>query len=142
MMAELLFDRLRSLDLDTRDFAVFGSGPLAIRKIIPTCSDLDIICRGEVWRAVQAKGDVEYLPDYDVSVAKMYDGAISFGTCWGIGTFDIDELIDTAEMIDELPFVRLEYVVRYKTIRASDTDKNHLQALAKFARKSAPPGPV
>jgi hypothetical protein len=72
----------------------------------------------------------------------MYGGAISFGTCWGIGTFDIDELINTSEMIDELPFVRLEYVVRYKTIRASATDMNHLQALAEFTRKSAPPGPI
>jgi len=48
---------------------------------------------------------------------------------WGIGDFDVDELIDTAEMIDSLPFVRLEHVISYKKIRSSGKDLLHLSAL-------------
>jgi hypothetical protein len=131
-MDATLFDLVRGLDLDVRDFAIFGSGPLAIRRIIPASSDLDVICRGDVWKAIEVKGTVEYLPAYDVSVVTMFGGKISFGTEWGIGTFDVDELIETAELIEALPFVRLEHVVRYKTIRSSVKDRAHLMALAEF----------
>jgi len=42
------------------------------------------------------------------------NGAISFGTAWGIGQFDINRLIDTAEIIGGLPFVQLQFVINYK----------------------------
>ena len=59
----------------------------------------------------------------------MADGAVTFGKKWGIGKFDVDELIDTAEIIDGLPFVRLEHVICYKKIRASAKDLLHLDKL-------------
>ena len=112
-----------------QDYAVFGSGPLAVRKIIPTCNDLDVLCRRDTWAAVNQIGAAEFLPAYGVTVISLFDGAITFGTKWGIGDFDVDELIDTAEVIEALPFVRLKHVVSYKTIRSSAKDLLHLEAL-------------
>ncbi|MGI9235885.1 MAG: hypothetical protein ACR2QZ_00720 [Woeseiaceae bacterium] len=94
--------------------------------------DLDVICREEVWNIVRQIGSIEYLSEYDVSVVKMADGAMTFGTKWAIGNFDIDELIATAEIIDTLPFVRVEHVIRYKNIRSSEKDLLHLGALENF----------
>lgn len=128
-MDTTLFDQLRQLQLPPNGYAIFGSGPLAIRGIIPACNDLDILCKQDVWDIVSREGVTEFLPEYDVTVASFFDGAITFGTEWGIGEFNVVELIDTAEMIDSLPFVRLEYVVRYKTIRSSTKDLQHLSAL-------------
>ncbi len=127
-----LFDQLRQLELPTNDYAIFGSGPLAIRGIIPSCNDLDIICRGEVWETVCQIGRTEFLPEYDVTVVSLADRAITFGTTWGIGSFDVDDLINTAEIIEALPFVRIEHVVAYKTIRSSTKDLLHLDALGAF----------
>ncbi len=124
-----LFDRLRQLKLPNDGYAVFGSGPLVIRDVIPLANDLDVICKHSVWDIVSEIGTVEYLPDYDVSVVSMHNGELTFGTTWGIGDFDVYELIDTAETIAELPFVQLKYVVEYKTIRNSQKDQNHLHAL-------------
>lgn len=131
-MNEELFDAVRRLELPASDYAIFGSGPLAIRGIIAECSDLDVLCRGEAWDAVQSKGRKEFLPEYGVSVVTMSAIAgsdVTFGTEWGIGNFDVDKLIDTAEIIDRIPFVRLEHVVRYKTIRSSAKDLRHLKWL-------------
>jgi hypothetical protein len=128
-MASSLFDRLRQLDLPPQDYAIFGSGPLVVRHIIPSCHDLDVLCRREAWEIVKRRGALKYLPEYDVTVASLCDGAITFGTKWGIGNFDVNELIDTAEIIDSLPFVRLDHVVAYKIIRSSANDLLHLQAL-------------
>jgi len=124
-----LFDQLRQLRLPPGSYAVFGSGPLAIRGLIPACNDLDILCKPDVWDIVSRDGVTECLADYDVTVASLCDSALTFGMQWGIGDFNVIELIDTAEMIDSLPFVRLEHVVRYKTIRSSEKDLQHLRAL-------------
>ena len=51
---------------------------------------------------------------------------LSIHTEWAIGDFDVDELIDTAEVIDGIPFVRLEHVVAYKRIASRDKDVEHL----------------
>ncbi len=124
-----LFDRVKSLNLPVGDFAIFGSGPLIVRGIIPASNDLDIICRGQAWERVKAIGELEYLSKYDVTVVTMCDGRLTFGTKWAIGEFDIDELIDGAEEIDGLPFVRLEHVTNYKKISKRPKDLRHIEAL-------------
>ncbi len=127
-----LFDRVKSLNLPVGDFAIFGSGPLIVRGIIPASNDLDIICRGQAWEKVKAIGELEYLSEYDVTVVTMCDGRLTFGTKWAIGEFDIDELIDGAEEIDGLPFVRLEHVTGYKKISKRPKDLRHIEALKAY----------
>lgn len=128
-MEPALFDQLRRLDLPPHGYAIFGSGPLAIRGIIPLSNDLDILCDKEVWELVSSIGTIEYLPEYDITIAKLSNGAVTFGTKWGIGNFDVNDLIFSAEIIDALPFVRLEHVICYKKIRSSAKDLLHLNAL-------------
>ena len=127
-----LFDRVKSLNLPVGDFAIFGSGPLIVRGIIPASNDLDIICRRQAWERVKAIGELEYLSKYDVTVVTMCDGRLTFGTRWAIGEFDIDELIDGAEEFDGLPFVRLEHVTNYKKISKRPKDLRHIEALKAY----------
>ena len=56
-MSSVLFDRLRDLALPSGDYAVFGSGPLAIRGIIEACGDLDVLCKPNVWDIVLELGE-------------------------------------------------------------------------------------
>jgi hypothetical protein len=126
--SKALFDVLRTLDLPAGQFAIFGSGPLVIRHIIPASNDLDVICRDDAWRRVTSMGEVRYLEQYDVSVVSIMNGRITFGNKWGIGDFDINLLIDTAEMISGLPFVRLEHVIAYKRIANRLKDIQHIDA--------------
>ena len=128
-MTNSLFDELKRMGFPADGFAIFGSGPLIIRGIIPFSNDLDVVCRPRVWDAVCTVGEVEYLPGYNVSVAKLCDGAITFGTAWGIGEVDVGEVIDNAEIIDGLPFARIDDVVRYKRLRSSPKDLEHLAAI-------------
>ncbi len=129
-----LFDQLKGLNLPAGDFAIFGSGPLVVRGIIPASNDLDILCRRLAWKTVREIGELEYLSDYDVSIVTMCDGCLTFGPEWGIGNFDINELIDSAEVIDGLPFVRLEHVACYKGIIKRPKDLEHLQALEAYKK--------
>ena len=124
-----LFELLRSLRLPEGDYAIFGSGPMIIRGIVEPGNDLDIISRGSAWNRAREVGVVEYLPQHDVEVVSCFEGAITIGTRWAIGDFDVDDLIDTAEIIDDLPFVRMEHVILYKQIAGRPKDLQHLQRL-------------
>ena len=124
-----LFEQVKALGLPDGDFAIFGSGPMLVRGIIEAINDIDIISRGAAWQHAQTIGELVYLEDYDVHVVSIDDGLITIGTSWGIGDFDIDDLIDTAEKISGLPFVRLQYVVEYKQIANRPKDVAHLELL-------------
>ena len=122
---------MRDLDLPKGHFAVFGSGPLIARGIISASNDLDVLCRGPAWTQVKTIKKVEYLKEYDLEIVTLADGQLTFGTRWGIGSFDTDVLIDTAELLDDLPFVQLEHVVAYKRVSDRPKDREHLRAMQK-----------
>lgn len=127
-----LFERLRALRLPIGEFAVFGSGPLVVRGVIEASNDLDVVCRGGAWKAVCALSPPEPSP-WGVDLVSLDDGRLTFGTRWAIGDVDPDELIDTAEIIDGLPFARLEHVIAYKRLSGRPKDLDHLAALARSA---------
>jgi hypothetical protein len=125
-----LFGLLRSLDLPAGDYAVFGSGPLLARGVIDHAGDLDVLCRGAAWEHAQRLGPV--VQRHGMPVIEAYGGLVTLGICWGIGSFDTDHLIDTAEVIDDLPFVRLEHVVAYKRLADRRKDREHLRMLEEY----------
>ena len=125
-------DFVRSLDLAPGDYAIFGSGPLMIRGIIAESDDLDVLCRGAAWKRVRAEGRLRHLAEYDVTIAEFLDGRVTFGTRWAIGDFSVDELIDTAEVLDGLPFVKLCFVIDYKRIANRAKDRAHLRAWREY----------
>ena len=127
-----ILEVVRSLILPVGDYAIFGSGPLLAHGIIDDVSDIDVICRGNAWLQAQELGELVYLDEYDVHVVSIDNQRITIGTSWGIGEFNIDELIDTAEEISGLPFVRLQYVVDYKKIARRPKDLEHLKLLSGF----------
>jgi len=118
-----IFDDLRALDLPLGHFAIFGSGPLLVRGIIDEVGDLDVLCRGPAWDMARSACTEE---DVDHGVLVVSLGALTFGTMWGIGDFDPARLIDEVELIDGLPFVRIEHVIAYKRISGRRKDQQHL----------------
>ncbi|MDJ0925482.1 MAG: hypothetical protein QNJ77_13055 [Acidimicrobiia bacterium] len=132
MNANVAFDLLRSIGLPHGDYAVFGSGPLLIRGIIDDAPDLDVIARGAAWSCAAKQGQLVDLPEHGVSVASFYEGAVTVGNRWAIGDVSIDELIDSAEIINGLPFVSLEHVRAYKVIANRKKDRDHLESLDRW----------
>ncbi len=74
---------------------------------------------------------MQFSDEYHIEIITLLNGQVTFGNKWGIGNFDVDALIDDAEYIGGLPFVRLEYFVHCKMIRASEKDLQFIEALEK-----------
>lgn len=126
-----LFELLRALRLPAKDYAIFGSGPLIVRGVIPASNDLDVLCRGSAWEAVCALAPPRVVAPWGVELVSLYEDRLTFGTTWAIGDVDVDDLIETAERHLGLPFVRLEHVIAYKKLSGRPKDLAHLDALAR-----------
>lgn len=124
--ARVLFDRVRSLGLPPGEYAIFGSGPLAIRGLIDRVGDLDILMSDVAWGIVRELGTiVMYGEDETVDLGN----GLTFGRSWAYGEPDIARLIKEAEIIEGLPFVALEAVVEFKRIAGRPKDALHLELM-------------
>lgn len=128
--------RLATLALPPRSYAVFGSGPLLLHGIIDSVNDLDVICRDPAWDAVREIGELIDLSP-DVQIISLQGGALTFGRSWGYGSFDIADLISTAEEIDGTPCVRIEHIVAYKTLAGRPKDFEHLALIERSLGESS-----
>jgi hypothetical protein len=124
-----LLGEVRALGLPAGNFVLFGSAPLLVRGIVPPTGDVDVLARGPAWEAARALGPTVRLPHYGVDVVRLLDGRIEIGTVWGIGNVDVDDLIDSAEVIDGLPFAGLVHVRAYKEVAGRPKDREHLRLL-------------
>ena len=129
MNAAEALDLLHTIGLPCGDFAVCGSGPLLVRGIIDDAADLDILARGAAWEQATSKGELVYLPDHDITIASFFNGAVTVGDRWAIGSFSVDELIDSADIIAGVPFVGLEHVRSYKRTSGRPKDIKHLEKM-------------
>ncbi len=123
-----LVRELVELALPIGDWALFGSGPLLMRGWIDEVGDIDIISRGRAWEQAQTLGTRLELIDGPL-IYEIGEG-ITVGSSWAYGNFSIDDLIDTSEIIDGIPCVRLKYVVAFKEIADRPKDRDHLASIS------------
>lgn len=116
---------LIDLDLPVGDWALFGSGPLLLRGWISDIGDVDVLSRGPAWEKAKAAGTMAALPEDGNEIVEIGE-RVTVGRTWAYGDSDINEMIDTAEMIDGIPCVRLEHIVAYKQLFDRPKDREHL----------------
>ncbi len=126
-----LFDRVRALNLPMGEYALFGSAPLGVHGL-KECHDADVIVSSRVfdtlrfapgWEAAIAADGREYL---------KFGGDIECWRDWRPGEWDIEKLIREAEIIDELPFVRLQSVLLWKRLFRREKDIADIAIVERF----------
>jgi len=117
------------LDLDRRDFVVFGSGPLLAHGLRHGVSDLDIVARGRVWRQVRQWGTPGTGSVNGAPMALFWNGLIQFSPGWISADWDADNLIGRAERIQGWPFAPLSEVLAYKRVLLRPKDHRDIAAL-------------
>ena len=133
------------LDLDRRDFVIFGSGPLLAHGLRRSIRDLDVVARGTAWDSVSRYGCPADGAINGAPMALFWDGLIQFSQGWippkdkDWGTRDTDDLIDRAEVIQGLPFAQLTDVLAYKQNLNRPKDRADIRALLDLL---SPPGPI
>jgi len=131
-MKELL-QKLKELDLPKGKFAIFGSGPICIRKL-RKAGDLDVIVTEDIYsyfrnklgfKAEKKASGFEYLDKNGVELYKN----------WAPGDWDVKKLIKEAEIIDGFPFVRLEEVLKWKRLKKREKDIKDIKLIEDYLNK-------
>lgn len=125
--------KLKELNLPKGKFAIFGSGPMCVRGLRET-GDLDVIVSEDIFNEFKNR------PDFKLEKKKsgneyLEKDNIEFYRNWHPGEWDINKLIQQAEIIDGFPFVRLEEVLKWKKLKGRDKDIKDIKLIEEYLAK-------
>lgn len=107
-----LVRRLLALGLSTDDFAIAGSGPLWANGMRGDIGDLDVIVRPRAWpKVVDLPGSTVGVGRY-TGAPVVSHGPIEMSPGWWMK--DADALIDQAQLVGGVRFVRMPDALEYK----------------------------
>jgi len=118
-----IFEIVKELDLPLGQYVVFGSGPLAAHGIRES-GDVDLFVTKSLYEKLK-QGDWEEKQMQDGSLSLTKDSLEVF-TTWRFGSYDPtpEEIIEKAEIINDVAFVPLSEVRKWKAVfgRPKDLD--------------------
>ena len=132
MSNQELFLKIAALNLPPGKYALFGSAPMGIRDL-RDCHDIDIIATEDLWNTFRNR------PGWIARVGPWGDDyfekeEVELWKNWRPGAWDIQKLIDAAQVIDGLPFVPLEDVLRWKKLIAREKDMKDIAVIEDFLK--------
>lgn len=127
MQFQKQLSKLKKLNLPIDKYAVFGSGPIAIRGIRDS-KDIDVIVKQDLWREL-----IKKYPKENKDLIKI--GLIEFSPEWFPEFKNINELIDNADVLNGIRFVKLKYVLEWKKKKAREKDKRDVKLIEKYLSK-------
>jgi len=129
-----LFQKVKELKLPIGKYALFGSAPLGI-KGLRDCHDIDIIVTEDLWDECKNKDWLLKIALHDglyPDCPYLEKGKIELWKDWKPGQWNIKQLIREAEIIDGLPFVKLERVLEWKKLSGREKDLKDIEIIEKF----------
>lgn len=129
-----LIEKLKSVDLPTNDFAIFGSGPMYPIGIKELGHDIDLIARGEAWRKAITLNEPVKTKTWGCLVVSLFDDQIEIFNGWGPGNWNIDELIDAADIFGGIRYVNLDNLIKWKKEMGRPKDFEHLKLIEEYLK--------
>jgi len=125
-----LFQRVKDLKLPKGKYALFGSAPMGIRRL-KDCHDIDIIVTEDLWNEYRNNKNWKIKRFNDKNSYLENDG-IELWKNWNPGKWSNKKLIKEAEIIDGLPFVKLERVLEWKKLNRREKDLKDIKIIEGF----------
>ncbi len=108
----------------------FGSAPMGVREL-KECRDADIIVMEDLWNEYRSKLDWQY-HKAESGNESLSKGSIELWRDWRPWFPDVSALIADAEIVDGLPFVRLERVLEWKKAYGREKDLKDVAAIENY----------
>jgi hypothetical protein len=105
---------LEGLALPAGDYVVTGSGPLLAHGLKKDIHDIDVVARGTAWEKAARLGRPRRSKSGLGLRIVLFGGDIEVFDHWLGGLLDTDAMIDSAQLVDGLPFLSLEDTLRWK----------------------------
>lgn len=125
---DTLLQELAQLNLPKDEYAIFGSGPLAVRGLVKA-NDLDILVTKKLFKILCNKHP-QKVSEHPFGCLVL--GNIEIGDNWQGDSKIVDEYIENAEIINGFPFVKLNYVLEWKEISEREKDKRQARIIMNY----------
>ncbi len=125
---------MKELRLPTEQYVIFGSGPMVVRGL-RECKDIDILVSESVFREYRDKPGWTTKKFGDGSDYLENDG-IELWAEWGPGEWNEAALIREVEIIDGLPFVPLEMMLKWKKICGRPKDLADVKTVEEYLKRN------
>jgi hypothetical protein len=124
-MEELLrkFAKLNILD---GQYAIYGSGPLAIRGI-REAQDLDVIVKNSFYKKL-----IEKYPEKEKGKIEFKNDRIEIFPAWNSLMQDAEKAIDRAELIQGFRFIKLKDIMRWKQEMGREKDEKDIELIREY----------
>ncbi len=133
MEREELLKKVRELNFPIGEYVIFGSAIMCIMGI-RKCHDIDIVVSEKLWE--------KCLDSNNWILGKALSGSdkmtfenIEIFKNWSPGEWNISELINTAEIIDEIPFANHNHLINWKKMMNREKDKIDIELIRKYLNK-------
>lgn len=123
--------KVLKLNLPIGKYAVYGSGPMSIRGIRES-HDIDLIVTPDLYKDLlisgwqeAGSGDKKHLKTDDIEI---------FDNWWDFDNYhpNVEQLINDAEMIEGVAFVKLDEVVKWKKAFGREKDLRDVKLIQKY----------
>lgn len=128
---------LLSLDLPVKHYAIFGSGIMLALGIKKLDHDIDIISRGPAWRRAQKFGKIEKAEWSGKEKIVLFNGDIEIFNDWVGEGWDVNNLIESSEFMEGIPFVDLNTVLKWKKEMGRKKDLKHIKMIEEYIGKNS-----
>ncbi len=123
-----LLGQLDELNLPTDQYAIFGSGPLAIRGIRKT-DDIDILVTPSIFEKLEKQYPTKILNGNTL----VEIGDIEAMITWpGTSSKKVQKMIKQSEMIQGHPYVKLKHLIDSKKKMARPKDLKDIQLVKQY----------
>ena len=113
-------------------YVLFGSAPMGIRDL-KKCNDIDILVTEDLFKKLQTDSKWKFKIASKGSEALEIDNIEIFKDWPDVA--NPQKLIDSAEIIDDLPFVNLYEVLKWKKFRSKEKDLVDIKLIEDFLKK-------
>lgn len=124
-----LLSELKKLNLPDEQFAVFGSGPMAIRGL-KEAKDLDIIVKNDFYNKLKEKYK-------EVKPGQININNIEIFAAWNSFIDNAEEVIDRADIFDGIKFIKLEDLIVWKRKLSREKDLSDIKKIRDYLKNNA-----
>jgi hypothetical protein len=129
-----LFQQVRNLNLPLGKYVLFGSAPLGIRGL-RKCSDIAVLVTDSVFEDY-SKDKAWCFRTSPSGSDSLVLGDIELFKNWP-GIENIEEFIQNAEILEDLPFVRLSDLLSWKKSRGKEKDFKDIETIETYLKSKS-----
>lgn len=130
-----IFEEIRKLNFTFGQYVVVGSGPMVARGI-KEARDIDIVVIPELFEKCKREGWEQTLWTYPEKLGQIYlrKGFVELYLDVNCSDFNptTQELIKRAEIIDSIPFITLEDMLKFKKSYNKEKHQQDIEATEKY----------